>query len=159
MKYTHYLTCSIVAFLAALTSGNAQISVDFNTGNTSGCGSLQASFTDLSSSSAGSIVTWSWDLGGVASSSQNPGRIFGNPGFYDICLTVTDNQGNTGTLCKPNYIQVFELPTPQFDVSQPEGCAPLFVNFIDQSTSASGTITQWIWGVGGSSGVIVDDGS
>ncbi|MEM9823565.1 MAG: PKD domain-containing protein, partial [Bacteroidota bacterium] len=159
MKFTHYLAFVLLAFLLPNKEVNAQITVDFNATETTGCGSLQVLFNDLSTSSAGSIVSWAWDLGGVSSSNQNPGRIFGTPGNYEICLTVTDDQGNSGSLCKTDYIIVFELPNPQFEVSQSEGCAPMMVNFIDQSISTNAQIVEWIWGVGGSSGVIVDDGS
>lgn len=141
-------------FVFLLTSwGSAQISADFSASITTGCGSLQVSFTD-ESTSTNPINDWSWDLGGVSAGTQNPGRIFGTPGNYDICLTVTDTQGNTDTNCKTEYIQVFPLPTPDFIVSGLSGCAPLEVVFSDQSVSEV-DIEEWIWGVGGSSGVIV----
>ena len=142
-----------------LTPIFAQVNADFTASSTSGCGSLQVTFTDQSTSSNGSIVSWSWDLGGVGSTLQNPGRIFGTPGLYTICLTATDLNGNSDTECKTDFIQVFNLPEPNFTASPTEGCSPLEVTFEDLSTSADGNIVEWIWGVGGSNGVIVDDGS
>ena len=133
--------------------GSAQISADFSASVTTGCGSLQVSFTDESNAS-NPINEWSWDLGGVPAGTQNPGRIFGTPGTYDICLTVTDTDGNTDTTCKEEYIEVFSLPVPDFTISSASGCAPLDVIFTDQSVSEGSTIEEWIWGVGGSSGVI-----
>ena len=138
---------------------NAQVVANFSANVTSGCGSLQVSFTDLSTSSAGTISSWSWDLGGVASSSQNPGRIFGTPGFYTICLTATDNLGNSATECKQEYIQVYQLPEPDFSVASQQGCVPFEVEFTDLTTLGDAAINQWIWGLGGSAGVVVDDGS
>ncbi|MEM9821172.1 MAG: PKD domain-containing protein [Bacteroidota bacterium] len=138
---------------------HAQISVDFGANETSGCGSLQVSFTDQSSSTAGAINSWAWELGGVTSSNQNPGRIFGLPGQYTICLTVTDVAGNSGSACKTNFIQVFDLPQPAFDVSTADGCVPSTITFTDLSTSADGTITDWVWGVGGEKGVVSSSGS
>ena len=96
-----------VLILASL--GTAQISADFSASITSGCGSLQVSFTD-ESTSTNPITDWSWDLGGVSAATQNPGRIFGTPGTYDICLTVSDTEGIMDTICKTEYIQVFPLP-------------------------------------------------
>ena len=107
----------------------------------------------------GNIVSWNWDLGGVNSSLQNPGRIFGTPGLYTICLTVTDSNGATDTECKTDFVQVFNLPEPAFTASPTEGCSPLDVTFEDLSTSVDGDIVEWIWGVGGTNGVIIDDGS
>lgn len=143
-----------LCFVFILTNwGTAQISADFNASVTMGCGSLQVSFTD-ESTSTNPINDWSWDLGGVPAGTQNPGRIFGTPGDYEICLTVTDTEGNTDTECKSQYIQVFALPVPDFTVSNVSGCAPLEVVFSDESVSSGAAIEEWIWGVGGSSGVI-----
>ncbi len=144
-----------LCFVFILTTwGSAQISADFSASVTTGCGSLQVSFTD-ESTSTNAINNWSWDLGGVSAGTQNPGRIFGNPGRYDICLTVTDTEGNSDTNCKSEYIEIFPLPIPDFTVSGLTGCAPLEVVFSDQSSSDGVAIEEWIWGVGGSSGVIV----
>lgn len=138
---------------------NAQVNANFTSNVNSGCGSVQVSFTDQSSSSAGSIVSWSWDLGGVSSSSQNPGRIFGTPGKYTICLTVTDSGGNSDTECKQDFITVYNLPVPDFEALPQQGCSPLEVVFEDKSISLDGNITQWVWGLGGSAGVVIDDGT
>ncbi len=137
----------------------AQLTADFSANVTSGCGSLQVSFTDISTSSAGSITSWSWDLGGVNSSSQHPGRIFGTSGFYTICLTATDSQGNTDTECKQDFIRVFKLPEPDFSVSEQQGCIPMHVSFTDLTAPGDAAIDEWIWGLGGTSGVVVDDGT
>ncbi|MEO1624082.1 MAG: PKD domain-containing protein [Bacteroidota bacterium] len=139
------------------SKADAQVNADFSVNNRTGCGSLQASFSDRSSSTAGNIVSWSWDLGGVASSSRNPGRIFGTPGLYTICLTVRDSEGNEDTECKDDYIHVLHLPTPEFTATPEQGCSPLDVTFSDQSTSIDGEIVQWIWGLGGSAGVVVTE--
>ncbi len=137
----------------------AQVSVDFSANVTSGCGSLQVSFTDQSTSSAAALTSWTWDLGGVASTATDPGRIFGTPGQFTICLTVTDEDDNSATLCKDDYITVFELPVPDFSVQETDGCIPFEVEFTNLSSSVDGNITQLIWGVGGSAGVIVDENS
>ena len=68
----------------------SQITADFEGDNTEGCGSLQVNYTDLSTSTAGEIVEWLWDIGGITSTNESPSRIYGTPGEYTICLTVTD---------------------------------------------------------------------
>ncbi len=132
---------------------NTQVTADFTVNTTTGCGSLQASFSDASTSTAGAIVSWEWsgDLNGMQ---QNPNRIFGTPGTYSICLKVTDDAGNIGEICKDDYITVFSLPVPDFTAAQPQGCVPLVVTFADASQAADAPITNWMWGLGGSCGTV-----
>lgn len=141
-----------------LSKNNAQVNADFSANITEGCGTLAVSFSDLSTSSNGTITNWSWDLGGVTVNNQQAGRIFPE-GLYEICLTVTDNNGASDTACKIDYIKVYQIPIADFTADYTLGCAPLEVVFEDLSSSPDGAITEWIWGVGGSQGVIVDDGT
>ena len=54
-------------------------------------------FTDASSDSDGTIVSWSWDFGdGNTSTVQNPSHTYAGFGTYTAGLTVTDDQGATG---------------------------------------------------------------
>jgi gliding motility-associated-like protein len=141
-----------------LTENKAQVNANFSTNITEGCGILAVSFSDLSTSENGMITKWSWDLGGVAVNTKQAGRIFPE-GIYEICLTVTDDNGDSDTECKVDYITVFEIPTAQFTANDTSGCAPLEIVFEDLSISSDGAITEWIWGVGGNQGVILDDGT
>ncbi len=159
MRRSSQLMTSIILFVCSLQSTFGQVSADFTSNVNSGCGSLQVSFTDQSSSTVGSISSWSWDLGGVSSSTQNPGRIYGTPGCYEICLTVTDSEGNTDTECKDCFIQVYNLPEVDFTADPSVGCSPLEVEFTNLSSSEDGNIVESIWGLGGSAGVIVDNGT
>lgn len=62
---------------------------------------LTASFTDQSSDD-GTITARSWDFGDNTSSTQaNPSHTYAAPGTYQVKLTVTDNEGKTGTVTKP----------------------------------------------------------
>jgi len=144
---------TIIVLLFSFQIANTQVTADFTVNNTTGCGSLQASFTDISASTAGNIVSWEWS-GDLNASQQNPSRIFGTAGTYSICLTVTDDAGNTGNICKDEFITVFALPTPDFTAAQPQGCVPLVVTFADASQSADAPITDWMWGLGGSCGTV-----
>ena len=149
----------LIACMGLFFSENiAQVNADFSANITEGCGTLAVSFSDLSTSSNGTITNWSWDLGGVSVSTQQAGRIFPE-GLFEICLTVTDSNGDSDTECKIDYIKVYQIPTADFTADNTSGCAPLEVVFEDLSNSADGAITQWIWGVGGNQGVIVDDGT
>ncbi len=51
-------------------------------------------FTDRSTDSDGTIVSWYWDFGdGNTSTEQNPSNWYSGSGTYTVTLTVTDNDG------------------------------------------------------------------
>lgn len=55
---------------------------------------LDVQFTDASTDSDGSIVSWNWTFGdGTSSSSQHPQHNYSQAGTYDISLNVTDDLG------------------------------------------------------------------
>ncbi len=61
------------------------------------CSDLVCDFSDLSTDSDGTVVSWLWDFGdGVTSSLQNPSHVYSAEGTYTVNLTVTDNDGATG---------------------------------------------------------------
>ncbi len=106
---------------------------------------MLVNFTD---NSGGNIVGWSWDFGnGNFSNGQNPTTTFSNPGLYDVSLTVTTDQGCTGTETVPDLIQL-ATPDAAFTHSRAEGCAPLTVDFLDISTSPTDPIVHWVWNFG-----------
>lgn len=64
-------------------------------------------FTDLSTSSDGSIVSWNWTFPGGSpstSSVQNPNAIMYPPGTYSACLTVTTSYGCNDTICQTHIV-------------------------------------------------------
>ena len=59
---------------------------------------LTATFTDTSTDSDGSVVSWAWDFGdGNSSSFQNTSHTYATAGTYTVSLTVTDDMGATGS--------------------------------------------------------------
>jgi PKD repeat protein len=59
--------------------------------------SLNATFTDTSTDSDGSVVGWLWDFGDSSTSTlQNPVHTYASSGTYTVGLTVIDNDGETG---------------------------------------------------------------
>ena len=58
-------------------------------------------FTDRSTDPDGSIKSWAWEFGdGSTSTEQNPAHQYAKRGLYTVKLTVTDNDGLTGSTTK-----------------------------------------------------------
>jgi len=64
---------------------------------------LTVDFTDTSSDSDGTVAAWSWDfvdgntLDGNTLTEQSPSHTYAGNGTYTVTLTVTDNDGATGS--------------------------------------------------------------
>ncbi len=59
---------------------------------------LTANFTDESTDDDGSIVAWDWDFGdGNTSTEQNPSHTYSIDNTYSVSLSVTDDDGATGS--------------------------------------------------------------
>lgn len=101
---------------------------------------LTVTFTNLSTSGAGS--TYLWDFGdGNTSTLSDPTHTYAIDGTYTVCLTVADGCA-TNTLCNPITIGC-PFPTPAF-TSSATGASVDFTN-----TSTSGMATYlWIFGDG-----------
>ena len=86
--------------------------------------------------------TYSWDFGdGNSSIEQNPIHVYMDNGTYDVILEVTNN---CGTVTETMTIEInnVTLPSAGFTASQNQGCAPLEVQFTDNS---SANTDSWLW--------------
>jgi hypothetical protein len=60
---------------------------------------LTVAFIDTSYDSDGTIVSWSWDFGdGATSTEQHPVHAYEEPGLYTVSLMVTDNIGASASV-------------------------------------------------------------
>ncbi|MDY6976526.1 MAG: S8 family serine peptidase [Pseudomonadota bacterium] len=58
---------------------------------------LSVSFTNNSNDVNDDIVSYSWDFGdGATSTEESPTHVYASTGSYDVTLTVTDSEGQTG---------------------------------------------------------------
>ncbi len=114
----------------------------------SGCSGTNLIFTDSSTISSGTITSWDWDFGnGNSSSLQNSSSIYTSSGTYTATLIVTSALGCSDTLSQT--ITIDSKPIVKFGGDTLFGCAPLIVNFVDSSITASGSTYLWNFGDGG----------
>ncbi len=88
-------------------------------------------FTGISSSA----TDWNWDFGdGSTSTSQSPQHTYANSGSYTVVLSASNFCG-TEEVSFVVDVNVGEAPIANFGASQVTGCAPLSVDFFDQSSN------------------------
>ncbi len=82
----------------------------------------------------------------------NPGALVGASVTVQPSATTTYTVGvvdaNGCSATNTVTVTVDPLPTPSFTSSQQTGCEPLVVNFTDQSSVSSGSISSWLWDLG-----------
>ena len=105
-----------------------------------------------STDSDGSIVGYSWDLGnGTTATGVTTQVTYTEAGTYPVTLTVTDDDGDTGT--QVLQIEVSEdpntAPNAAFSQSATSGIAPLSVDFdASASEDIDGDIAGYAWNFG-----------
>jgi gliding motility-associated-like protein len=139
----------LVVLITALSfNTKAQVTANFSATPVSGCAPLIVSFTDMS---AGNPNQWRWDLGNATVSTlQNPATTYFNPGTYTVKLVVRNAAGDADSVTKTAYITVHAKPTVGFTGAPLTGCIPLPVQFTNQASAGSGSISsiQWDFGDG-----------
>jgi len=113
------------------------------------CIGSEGTFTDLSSSAAGDPITsWEWDFGDSnTSTDQNPVHTYNTAGIYTVTLTVNTDHCSAST---STTVIVVAAPLSDFTADIVTGCAPLDVNFSNNSIGAASY--TWLFGDGGGSG-------
>ncbi|HLO29546.1 MAG TPA: PKD domain-containing protein [Anaerolineales bacterium] len=108
-------------------------------------GGATVPFDDFSSDPRGvPIRAWSWDFGdGTTSTEQHPMHTFSAPGVYSVHLTVTNQDGLSGTATM-NYT-VLQPPTVDFTWSPTEPNEGQNTTFRDLSTDDAGPVLAWRW--------------
>ncbi len=80
--------------------------------------STNVQFTDNSTDSDGSIVSWNWDFGdGNTSTAQDPTHRYTTQGDYTVTLEVTDNDGGTDTTSQQITIYPTVVDFPYVDLN------------------------------------------
>jgi gliding motility-associated-like protein len=152
-NYTVTLTATSAAGCTASVSHSINIistpSPSYNASTYSGCGPLSVAFTNTTTGS--NITAYFWNFGyptnGPFSSLSNPGTIiFPEPLLNDTTYLVSLSATNIcGSVNYIDTIIVFPTPNASFAQNLNNGCSPLPVNFINNSTGAP---TSYIWNFG-----------
>jgi gliding motility-associated-like protein len=124
--------------------------VDFKALDSTGCFPLPVQFTDLSTTSNGSITAWSWDLGdGTVSNDAAPSHTYTASGSYTITLKATNNFGCSKTISKVQYIKVAQGVKAGFSNTTPNVCSvPATIQFTNTSTGPGQLSYLWDFGDG-----------
>lgn len=122
---------------------------------TSVCQSLSTTYTDLSTTSAGTITGWSWDYtnnGSVDNASSSPSTVFLSSGTFTSSLIVTTSNGCKDTITLP--INVWGHTIPDFSPNNVcFGTSTTFVNNTNTTTNANvGTTPSYSWNFADGSG-------
>ncbi|MGP8217501.1 MAG: PKD domain-containing protein [Bacteroidia bacterium] len=120
--------------------------VKFSADTLSGCWPLCVKFTDLTTISSDSLVSWAWTFGdGSASDNRDTEHCFNNTGIYSIGLTVKSDSNCVDSLTIHNMITVYSHPVAKFTAApQPTTIIDPTIYFTDESTDAYG-IKSWYW--------------
>ena len=112
------------------------------------CTDLACTFTNLSSDTDGTVAGSVWDFGDdEGSQNSNPNHTFASAADFQVTLTVTDDDGEEGTVTKT--VTVTEPapggPVAAFSVT----CFSLDCTFEDESVDSNGgSIVSWAWDFG-----------
>ena len=112
-----------------------------------GCAPLTVEFSGLTPS----IQNWTWNFGDPTSesntaNSEYPAHIYEYSGSYDVSLSITTAEGCSADSVFSNYVEVFDLPTAEFESSAE--LATLLNAEIDFTDLSQGDIDMWFWDFG-----------
>jgi gliding motility-associated-like protein len=126
---------------------------NFTVNDPEGCFPLCVDFTDISISSDGDIVEWSWDFGdGGSSILQNPSYCYNQVGTFTPVFSVENEHGCFADFAVPGMIEVVNnFPTASFQLSSQLDCnLPVDISITNSSTGTSALASVWDFGDGGS---------
>lgn len=107
--------CTSDAYLDSVVINPNPIA-DFNASFVKGCLPLSPEFAAVPV--AGSNVNYQWSFGdGNTGIGADPGHIYEESGYMSVTLTITDDNGCSGSKSVPNFIQVLEQPVAGFRAS------------------------------------------
>ncbi|ANE53182.1 PKD domain-containing protein [Flavisolibacter tropicus] len=108
----------------------------------------KAQFTNGSTISTNSELSYAWNFGDNSSSNEaSPLHIYTRAGTYTVSLKTTSAEGCSATASK-TLNKFYNQPVAAFAVSANELCQGNASVFSDQSTSSNGAVATWQWAFG-----------
>lgn len=106
------------------------------------CQNNVTNFTNASSVSQGNITNYQWQFGDGNSSNQpQASYTYPQSGTYNVTLTVASDRG-----CVNSYTQSTQVfPNPVIAIASNTICQGQLTNFVNNSSIANGTITNFVW--------------
>ena len=126
------VTVTVNPALTVLASGTASI-----------CPGASTNISALASFGTGGPYTYTWAPAGTPAGTP----VSVSPAVTNT-YTVTATDGCSPAATSTVTITVLPLPVVAFSAPITAGCAPLCVNFTDNSTVAGGAIATWLWDFG-----------
>jgi gliding motility-associated-like protein len=109
--------------------------VDFISDKVTACPGDSINFISLLNTNNGPITQYAWGFGnGAGSADQNSHYKYSLPGSYNVTLVISDTNGCSANITKPNYMQIWSNPVAAYTVTPAISCgASQQVTFTDQS--------------------------
>ncbi|HLC83932.1 MAG TPA: PKD domain-containing protein, partial [Bacteroidia bacterium] len=126
------VTVTVNPALSVVASGTASI-----------CPGASTNISAVASLGTGGPYTYTWAPAGTGSGTP----VSVSPSVTTT-YTVTASDGCSPTVTATVTVTVLPLPVVVFSAPVTSGCAPLCVNFTDNSTVAGGAIATWNWDFG-----------
>ncbi len=124
------------------------------TNNAEVCVSDSLQFTSTSVGNGGTIVEYGWDFGdGTTSTLANPKKKWATGGLKTVIHWIKTDQGCYSDTARKTTIYVNQLPTPDFNFSNPQ-CENKNITFTSSAVPNDGNITSWVWNFGDGSPVV-----
>ena len=94
------------------------------------------------------ITSWSWELDGSTTSTlQNPSHVYPSAGTRTIELMVETSNGCMDDVTAT--VETYDRPIVYLSLSETEGCEPLAVQYVDESSIQSPyAVSTWNWNLG-----------
>ena len=103
---------------------------------------VNGSLVDFNNLSSFNTFGYSWDFGDNSNSTQvDPSHNYAQNGVYLVQL-IAFNDCGADTITQEVEVSFLESPAAAFSLDNGTGCAPLLVQFLDEST---GDIDSWQW--------------
>ena len=105
-------------------------------------------FIDDATDPDGSVVEWEWDFGdGNTSTARDPAHSYAHDGLYTVNLTVTDDDGATGTTTG-SLLVINMPPIVNYSYTPAEPTDIQDISFTGNATDPDGTIVNYTWTYG-----------